>query len=134
MNISPMIDSLIPSRAHHLASFRPDGFTGPAFPFPPPHTPPLSLHPPWHAYLLHLPLVPLVRARHVVGQSLGASEVMIRAGGGDDVALAGDLAGEAGDGAGDLVNLAEEENTRESPEARGWVVRDRFGVCLASGK
>lgn len=35
---------------------------------------------------------------------------MVRAGGHDDVALAGDLAGETGDGAGDLVDLAEDDH------------------------
>lgn len=36
---------------------------------------------------------------------------MVAAGGGDDVALASDLAGEAGYRAGDLVDLTEEEDT-----------------------
>lgn len=35
---------------------------------------------------------------------------MVRAGGRDDVALAGHLAGEAGDGARDLIYLAEEDH------------------------
>lgn len=39
---------------------------------------------------------------------------MVRARGGDNVALAGDLAGEASDRASDLVNLAEEQDTRKA--------------------
>lgn len=68
--------------------------------------------------LLDFPLVALVGAGHVVGQGLGAGKVMVAAGGGDDVALAGDLAGEAGDGAGDLVDLAEEGDTGEASVER----------------
>lgn len=68
--------------------------------------------------LLDFPLVALVGAGHVVGQGLGAGKVMVAAGGGDDVALAGDLAGEAGDGAGDLVDLAEEGDTGEASVGR----------------
>lgn len=68
---------------------------------------------------MDFPLVALVGAGHVVGQGLGAGKVMVAAGGGDDVALAGDLAGEAGDGAGDLVDLAEEGDTGEASGLRG---------------
>lgn len=57
-------------------------------------------------YLCDLPLVALVRARTVVRQRLRAGELVVRGGRGDDVALAGDLAGEARDGAGDCVQLA----------------------------
>lgn len=64
--------------------------------------------------LLDFPLVALVGAGHVIGQGLRAGKVMVAAGGGDDVALAGDLAGEAGDGAGDLVDLAEEGDAGEA--------------------
>ena len=73
-----------------------------------------TLSPLRKTYLLHLPLIPLVGAGYIVGQSFWAGEVVVAAGRGDDVALAGDLAGEAGDGAGDLVDLAEEENTWET--------------------
>lgn len=68
----------------------------------------------WQTNLLHLPLVPLVGAGHVVGQGVRAGEVVVAARGGNNVALAGNLAGEAGYGAGDLVNLAEEEDTGEA--------------------
>lgn len=44
---------------------------------------------------------------------------MVRARGGNNIALAGDLAGEASDWASDLVNLAEEQDTRK---AAGWVL------------
>lgn len=64
--------------------------------------------------LLDFPLVALVGTRHVVGEGLRAGKVMVAAGGGDNVALAGDLAGEAGDGAGHLVDLAEEGDTGEA--------------------
>lgn len=49
--------------------------------------------------LFDLPGVALVGAGDVVGQGLGAGEVVVGRRRGDDVALAGDLAGEAGDGA-----------------------------------
>lgn len=39
---------------------------------------------------------------------------MVRARSGDNIALAADLAGEASDWAGDLVNLAEEKDTRKA--------------------
>ena len=52
-------------------------------------------------HLGHLPLVALVGAGDVVGEGRGAGEIMVAAGSGDDVAMAGDLPGEAGDGAGD---------------------------------
>lgn len=51
--------------------------------------------------LVDFPLVAGVGARAVVGEWLWAGEFVVRAGRGDDVALRGDLAGEAGDGAGD---------------------------------
>lgn len=41
---------------------------------------------------------------------------MVAAGRGDNVALASNLAGEAGHWAGDLVDLAEEKNTGEAAE------------------
>lgn len=62
-----------------------------------------------------------VGAGDVVGQGLRAREVVVRARRGDDVAVAGELAGEAGDGARDLVDLAEEDDARE---ARARVLRD----------
>lgn len=67
--------------------------------------------------LVHFPLIPLVGAGHVVSQRLGAGKVMVAARCGDDIALAGDLAGEAGDGTGDLVDLAEEDDTGEAAAA-----------------
>lgn len=79
-----------------------------------------------HTDLLHLPLIALVGAGHVVGQRLRAREVVVGAGRGDDVALAGDLPGEAGDGAGDLVDLAEEDHAGEASAMRG--VRGRVYV------
>lgn len=54
-----------------------------------------------NAHLLHLPLVPLVGPRDVVCERLRPREVVVAAGRRDDVALAGDLAGEPRDGAGD---------------------------------
>lgn len=51
--------------------------------------------------LCNLPLVPLISARHIVGQRLRAGEVVVAAGRGDDVALAGDLSGESGYRTGD---------------------------------
>lgn len=67
-----------------------------------------------HTHLLHLPLISLVGAGHIVGEGVWAGEVVVAAGSGDDVALAGDLASKAGDGAGDLVDLAEKEDGREA--------------------
>lgn len=61
--------------------------------------------------LFDLPGVSLVGAGNIVCQRLRAGEVMVRAWGGDNVALSGDLTGETGDWAGDLVDLAEEEDT-----------------------
>lgn len=64
--------------------------------------------------LLDLPGIALVSAGHIVSQRLGTREVVIGAWRGDDIALAGDLAGEPGDWPGDLVDLAEEEDARET--------------------
>lgn len=66
------------------------------------------------AHLLHFPFIALVCSRHVVCKGLWAREVMVAAGRGDNVALASNLAGEAGHWAGDLVDLAEEKNTGEA--------------------
>lgn len=52
-------------------------------------------------YLGDLPLVALVCAGAVVGEGLGTGELMVGGWGGDYVALACYLAGEAGDGTGD---------------------------------
>lgn len=52
-------------------------------------------------YLCDLPLVTLVRSGPVIGKGVRAGEVMVGAWGGDDVSVAGDEAGESGDGAGD---------------------------------
>lgn len=78
-------------------------------------------------HLLHFPLIALVGSGHIVRQRLRAGEVMVAAGGGDNVALACDLAGESGHGAGDLVNLAEKE---DAGEAAG---REKGGRESASG-
>jgi len=53
------------------------------------------------ANLLDLPFVPLIRPRHIIRQRLRAGEVVIAARGRYDVAVAGNLTGKAGDGAGD---------------------------------
>lgn len=53
--------------------------------------------------LFDLPLVALISTGDVVGQRLRASKVVVAAGGGDDVALAGDLAGESGYRTGDCA-------------------------------
>ena len=52
------------------------------------------------SYLRDLQLVTLVRTLIIVGETLGAHEVVVGRGRGDDVAVAGDLAGEALHGAG----------------------------------
>lgn len=65
-------------------------------------------------HLLHFPFIALVCPGDVICKGLWASEVMVAAGRGDNVALTSDLAGEAGHWAGDLVDLAEEENTGEA--------------------
>lgn len=64
--------------------------------------------------LFDLPGIALVCAGNIVCQRFRASEVMVRARSGDNITLAGDLAGEASDWAGDLVNLAEEKDTRKA--------------------
>lgn len=51
-------------------------------------------------YLCDLPLVACVCAGAVVSERFGTGEFMVGGGCRDDVALGGDLAGEAGDGAG----------------------------------
>lgn len=61
--------------------------------------------------LFDLPGIALVGAGNIVCQRLRAGEVMVGAWGGDNIALPGDLTGEAGDWAGDLIDLAEEEDT-----------------------
>lgn len=49
---------------------------------------------------------------------------MVGAGGGDNVALAGNLAGEPGNGAGDLVDFGEEDDAGEATEMKeGWWLR-----------
>lgn len=56
---------------------------------------------------------------------------MVRAWGGDNIALPGDLTGEAGDWAGDLVDLAEEEDTGKAARcalASGSRGIDAYGV------
>lgn len=64
--------------------------------------------------LFDLPGIALVCAGNIVCQRFRTGKVMVRARGGDNVALAGDLAGEASDRASDLVNLAEEQDTRKA--------------------
>jgi hypothetical protein len=51
-------------------------------------------------YLRDLPLITLVGAGNIVCERFWASELVVGGWGCDDVALGGDLAGEAGDGAG----------------------------------
>ena len=51
-------------------------------------------------YLHNLIPIPLIRAGPIIRQGFRACEFMVRGRGGDDVAVAGDLAGEAGDRAG----------------------------------
>lgn len=48
----------------------------------------------------YFPFVAGICAGAVVGEGLGAGELVVGGWGGDDVALGSDLAGEAGDGAG----------------------------------
>lgn len=64
--------------------------------------------------LLHLPLVPLVRPGNIISQRFRTGEIMIRTRGSDDVALSCDLAGEPSYGSSDLVDLTEENHTRET--------------------
>lgn len=64
--------------------------------------------------LFDLPSIALVCAGYIVCQRFRTSKVMVRARCGDNIALAGDLAGEASDWASDLVDLAEEKDTREA--------------------
>lgn len=66
------------------------------------------------AYLFDLPGVALIGTRNIISQCFRTSEIMVRAWGSNNIALAGDLAGEAGNWAGYLVNLAEEQYTREA--------------------
>lgn len=65
-----------------------------------------------NAHLLHLPLISLVSPRDVVCKRLRPREVVVAAGRRNDVALAGDLAGEPRDGAGDWVGLASNQYLR----------------------
>lgn len=51
-------------------------------------------------YLGNLQLVSLVRPWSIIGQCFGSDELVVGGWGGDDVALTGNLAGEAGDGTG----------------------------------
>ena len=53
------------------------------------------------AHFFDFILVALVGTRPVVGEGFWACEFVVGGGGGDDVAVAGYLAGKAGDGAGD---------------------------------
>ena len=62
----------------------------------------------------YLPFVAGIGAGDVVCEGLGAGEFVVGGGRRDDVALGGDLAGEAGDGAGDWSGV------------RGMV--DRYGL------
>lgn len=55
--------------------------------------------------LSNLPLVPLIGTRDIVGQRLRTSEVVVAAGRGNDVALAGDLPGESGYRTGDCETM-----------------------------
>ena len=83
-------------------------------------------------YFFDFVLVPFIGTRAVVGEGFRACEFVVGGGGGDYVAVAGYLAGEAGDGAGDwgdgsieglgadtrgsertLVDLAEDDDAGE---------------------
>jgi hypothetical protein len=64
-------------------------------------------------FLLDLPGIAFVCARAVVRECFGTSELVVAAWCGDDVAMAGDLAGETLDWAGHLVDLAEDDDARE---------------------
>lgn len=68
-------------------------------------------------YLVNLILVAAVGVLHVVLEGLWASEVVIGGGGGDDVALAGNLAGETGNRASDC--------SRELVDWIGWILDGR---------
>jgi hypothetical protein len=48
-----------------------------------------------YTYLGHLPLIPLISTRNVVSQRLRSGKVMVAAGCGNDVPLAGDLTSES---------------------------------------
>lgn len=65
-------------------------------------------------HLLDFPFIALVCSGNVVCEGLRTGKVMVAAGRGDNVALACNLAGETGHWTGDLVDFAEEENTREA--------------------
>jgi hypothetical protein len=64
--------------------------------------------------LFDLPGIALIGAWSIISQWLRARKIMVRAWSSDDVALAGDLAGKAGNRARNLINLAEKEDTREA--------------------
>lgn len=61
----------------------------------------------------NLIFVALVGAGAVVGEGLWACEFVVGGGGSDNVAVAGYLAGEASDGTGYLIDLAENDDSRE---------------------
>ena len=65
-------------------------------------------------YLLDFVVVACVGSGPVVGEGFRAGEFVVAGGGGDDVAVAGDLAGESGDGAGYLVDFGEEDDGGEA--------------------
>lgn len=56
-------------------------------------------------FLLNFPFVAVVRARSIIGQRFGTGEFVVAGWCCDDVAMAGDLAGEAGDWAGDCDRM-----------------------------
>ena len=55
--------------------------------------------------LHYLPLIALIGSGDIVGERLGAGEVVVAARGGDNIALTGDLASEAGNGAGHCLGV-----------------------------
>ena len=64
--------------------------------------------------LLDLVFIPSVSAWPIVGEWFWSSEFMIARGSGDNVAVRGDLPRESRDRSSHLVDLGEEDDTRES--------------------
>ena len=72
------------------------------------------------AYLLDLILIPSIRTRSIIRQSIWTSELMIARRCSNEIALPGNLSCEPCDGPCHLVYLAENDNSRE---ARAGIVR-----------
>lgn len=69
-------------------------------------------------HLFYLPRVALIGAGDIVGEGLRAGELVVRARGRNDVAVAGDLSGEAGDRAGNLKTKPVRRRSFERVPAR----------------